>query len=145
VLKAQEARAAETWLERRLAEHGPFRTQEAGRLSGGAGGFQFECGAVAACRVDVVEAAAGRRLRVFKGAGEAELFRLPNAEAARFVYRGGGDVGPSWPPAGADRQALQSITLLQGEGANARVVLAARIRTEQPIDCQFDAVMQDCR
>jgi prepilin-type N-terminal cleavage/methylation domain-containing protein len=145
VLKAREVRAAEMWLERRLTEHAPYRAHEAGRFSGGATGFRFDCGAAAACAVDTVEATGGRRLRVSKGEGQAVTFRLPTAETTRFVYRGAGEVLPSWPPGASGRQALHSISLLQGEGVRERAVFEARIRAEQPLDCQFDPVMQDCR
>lgn len=146
VLKAQEVRAAQVWLERRLAEHAPFRAHEADRLSGDAAGFRFACGAAAACTVDVTQDTRGRRLRIFKGAGEAIAFRLPADDAAtRFVYRGAGETVTHWPPSSGARQALRSISLLQGEGAAERAVFQTRIHAEQPQDCQFDPVMQDCR
>jgi len=145
VMKAQEVRAAQAWLERRLAEHAPYRSHEPGRLSGGADGFRFDCAAAAPCAVEVAADARGRRLQVFKGEGETVSFRLPGEEATRFVYRGAGELATSWPPAAGPRQALRSISLLQGEGARERAVFETRIRAEQPLDCQFDAVMQDCR
>jgi len=145
VLKAQEVRAAQVWLERRLAEHAPFRAHEADQLSGDAAGFRFACGAAAACTVDVTQDALGRRLRIFKGAGRAIAYRLPADTATRFVYRGAGEPVTHWPPTGGARQALRSISLLQGEGASEQAVFQTRIYAEQPQDCQFDPVMQDCR
>lgn len=145
VLKAQEARAAEQWLERRFAEHGPFRSHQAQQFSGGADGFRFACGAAAPCDVRVVAGDDGPRLEVFRGIGATVAFRLPSDAPARFLYRGAGEAGATWPPADAARQALRSVSLLQGEAGHERVVFEVRVRTEQPADCQFDAVMQDCR
>lgn len=145
VLKAQEVRAAQAWLERRLAERAPYRSPEADRFSGGAEGFRFDCGAPEACAVSVAADARGRRLDIVRGAGPPASYRLPGAEPARFVYRGSGEVLTTWPPADGRRQALRSISLLQGEGAHEWAVFETRIRAEQPLDCAFDTVMQDCR
>lgn len=145
VLAAQSARAAETWLERRLADAAPFRAHQPERLSGDGEGFRFDCAEAQLCAADIVEGERGRRLTLFAGEGDPLTFRLSDKGAARFVYRGAGDLLAAWPPAGGARQALRSVALLQGEGAAQRVVFETRIRIEQPLDCQFDAILQDCR
>jgi prepilin-type N-terminal cleavage/methylation domain-containing protein len=145
VLKVQAPRAAQAWLERRLEEHGAYRTQETAAFSGSADGFRFACAAAAPCTLDLVDGPAGQRLRVFRGEGPPVLYRLPGAEAARFVYRGAGEDLPSWPPGDGTRQSLRAVALLQGEGTAERTVFQARLRTEQPLDCAFDPVIQDCR
>jgi prepilin-type N-terminal cleavage/methylation domain-containing protein len=145
VLTAQSARAAETWLERRLADAAPFRAHEPERLSGDAEGFRFDCARAQPCAAGIVDDDRGRRLRLFAGEGEPLTFRLADDAATRFVYRGAGDLLAAWPPTGGARQALSSVALLQGEGPAQRVVFETRIRIEQPLDCQFDAILQDCR
>jgi prepilin-type N-terminal cleavage/methylation domain-containing protein len=145
VLKAQEVRAAQAWLEGRLADHGPYRAHETGRLAGTAERLAFDCGAAANCVLSFEDHERGRRLKVFRGQGEPVSYRLPSRAPARFVYRGAGEVELAWPPAGGTRQALRSISLLQGESGREAAVFEARVWAEQPLDCAYDPVIQDCR
>lgn len=145
VRNAQATRAAQTWLERRFAERAPYRAADADRFSGSADSFHFDCGGPAPCDVEVKAGESGRSLTIFKGAGEPIVFRLPTAEPARFVYRGSGEGLSTWPPASGAHEALASVSLLQGEGVHQRALFEARIRLEQPLDCRFDTITQDCR
>jgi len=145
VLKAQEVRAAQAWLEGRLADHGPYRAHEAGRLAGTADTVAFDCGAAADCVLSFEYHERGRRLKVFRGQGEPVSYRLPTRGPTRFVYRGAGEIELAWPPVGGTRQALRSISLLQGEPGREAAVFEARVWTEQPLDCAYDPVIEDCR
>jgi hypothetical protein len=73
------------------------------------------------------------------------MLRLPADTPLRFVYRGVDGPILVWPPQSGQRQALRSVALVQGEGDGERVLFEAKIRLEQPLDCAFDPVMQDCR
>lgn len=145
VRQVQDARAAEMWLARRLSENAPFRAHAPEDLSGSATGFTFACAASGRCGMTIAEAGGRSRLSVVDGAGAPMTFRLPAADPTRFVYRGATASVGAWPPAGGAREALRSVALVQGDGPAARVVFETRLRVEQPLDCQFDAIMQDCR
>jgi len=144
VRDTQQTRTVETWLERRFAERAPFRSHEPDRFAGDADRFRFDCGGAEACEVQVQADAAGRRLEVTGGDSAVPTLRLSGDEAVRFVYRGAGTPIAAWPPQGA-REALRSVSLVQGAEGAEQVLFEARIRLEQPLDCQFDPVMQDCR
>lgn len=145
VLNIQQTREAEAWLERRLEAHGPFRAHEADRFVGAAGEVRFDCGSTASCTMRLSDEGDGPRLELFRGEGDPATFRLPSEQPARFVFRSGGEILTSWPPGGGARQALRGVSLLQGEAEDERVILSVRLYGEQPLDCAYDPVLQDCR
>lgn len=145
VLKTQDTRAAEAWLERRLSEHAPYRATDGDRFSGDAEGFRFDCGAAQRCSAELVTNEGRQTLRLSRGDGGQQTFQLPAREPARLVYFGAVAAQAAWPPAGGERESLRAISLLQGVGPDQRPVLAVRLRPEQPLDCQYDPVIKDCR
>lgn len=145
VADTQALRAAEVRVQRLMELRGPFRSHEPASFAGGPEGFEFDCGEAQPCRVALSESPKGLVLELGEGGEEVRRVRLRFEGAAEFVYRGAETQGPAWPPNSADRQALRSVALMRGEGAAAIPVLEARAWTEQPADCAFDVVLQDCR
>jgi len=145
VADTQALRAAQSKLDRMLEGQGPFRSVEASTFSGDEQAFQFACAGGQVCGAALVKGVGGQRLRLRSGDGSATLLALPGLEAARFRYQGWVSQGASWPPAGSERQALRSISLVRNSQASETPILTARTWVEQPADCAFDVVLQDCR
>lgn len=156
-LQADDARSVADLNAVRLAQggvtgvlrgEGPFRSRDAAGLKGDAGGFRFPCGDAAACDVRLVEDGAGRQLVQVAGAkGPPRRFRIPGTGPLAFSYVGAQGPSPAWPPGGSARQALRAVVLRRLHPVpNAQPdVFEVRIWREQPADCAFDVILQDCR
>lgn len=142
------ARVAHGGVMNVLDGEGPFRSRDAAGFKGDAGGFHFPCGDGATCDVRLAQDGAGcPRLDVTDAKAVQRRFRIPGAGPLAFSYVG--TLGPSaaWPPEDLERQALRAVTLRRatsGPGAQPDV-FEARVWREQPADCAFDVLIQDCR
>lgn len=137
-------RAGQVALDRLLEGHGPFRSHEPEALSGDAAGFRLACGEPAPCSVQVDQAADGLRLRIRRAAGE-RMLRLRAPGPGRFVYEGREAGLGAWPPEPGARQALRSVSLVRGQAGAEETLLISRVWREQPVACEFDVLLQDCR
>lgn len=143
VAQQSRARAIGEQIEALLALRAPFGAHEPDRLSGDRQGFSFQCGEGAPCRVALAEG--GEELRIEGPRGAAKEISIPGKGNLAFLYQGARSAGPSWPTGDLVRQPLSSISLVREEGGDEQVLFVARIEAEQPAECQFDPVMQDCR
>jgi hypothetical protein len=134
-------RRVQASFDRLLDGQGPFRSHEPQRFTGGPAAFDFECGADAPCAARLASEDAKLVLHLDAGSGDVGL-PLQRSGTAQFRYEGSLGVSDVWPPAMPERQALRSITVVGPDGA---VLAQARVWREQPADCAFDPVMQDCR
>ena len=131
-----------------LSGEGPFRSRDTAGLQGDTSGFRFPCGDSATCDVRLVEDGVGRPLvQVVNAKSRPRRFRIPGTGPLAFSYVG--TLGPSavWPPGGSARQALRAVGLRRSHPApNTQPDLfEVRIWREQPADCAFDVILQDCR
>ena len=141
----QALRLAQVTTERLLNRSAPYRAHLAEDFSGDAGRLRFRCGP-AECAVAIQETASGLALRIADGSGEPREVRLRQEGPARFVYHGRSGTADQWPPSDAvGRQELRSVSLVRTGDASAVPLIEARIWAEQPVECQFDPVLQDCR
>lgn len=137
-------RAAEAALSRELESGGPFHAHKPEQLSGDPALLQFDCGQAALCEAALVVAPDGLQLQL-NHAGELRSLPLPGAVAAQFVYHGSQGANATWPPAAAGRQVLRAVSVSPVGGDSSTSLLTSRIWREQPLACEFDPVMQDCR
>lgn len=137
-------RAAEAALSRELEARGPFHAHKPEQLSGDPTRFQFDCGLAALCEAVLVSAADGLKLQL-SHAGELRTLPLPGAVAAQFVYHGAQGASATWPPTAAGRQVLRAVSVSPVGGSSSTSLLTSRVWREQPLACEFDPVMQDCR
>lgn len=139
-----DRRAAQTALSRELETLGPFRAHEPQKFSGDAGKFSFDCGQATPCEALLVSQPEGLELELRRG-GEPRVLPLRGARAAKFVYHGA--LGPSlvWPPTTPKRQTLRAVAVTPDGVGQTADLLIARVWREQPLVCEFDPVMQDCR
>lgn len=140
-VETQGLRRAQAALDRFFEGQGPFGAHQPERFAGDVDSFTFECGATALCAAELSAAGEGARLRL-AGASGATTYALRSPAPARFVYEGARDVGQVWPPAGQGRQTLRGIAVV---GATGAVLLKTRLWLEQPVACDFDSILQDCR
>lgn len=139
--EAVALRTAEGELTRLVVEKGPFRSDAAVGFQGDAQGFSFPCEA-RRCGARLQDG----KLHVEPATGASIAAPLPKGEGLKFDYVGSLGVTPRWPPnppsPASPAQVLQSIVLTDGK---ARPLAMARVWAEQPFDCEFDGVIQDCR
>lgn len=133
-------RAVDQALTRWLAQDG------ATTLQGDATGLSFSC--VAATCAASLQAEGRRMLLVLRnGSGRAQRLRLSDP-AMRFSYRDARGVVDAWPsaetsPSNRGDQPPRAVLLAKpGAGAPLAVV---PISPREPRDCQFDAIIGDCR
>jgi hypothetical protein len=143
--EVQSVRAAQAALDRLFSPQGPFRSDKPGEFTGGPTGFSVACGEPQPCTASLVGTASGTQLRVDDGRSGLRRFGLPNAQAARFVYRSGSENLASWPPVQGARQVLASVAVMAGDPQSLRPILDVRISRLEPGNCAFDVVLQDCR
>lgn len=136
-------RAATAELSRLLRDRGPFRSDAADGLAGAADRLDFDCGAGrCAARLEP------GRLVVTDGEGTARTVRLPGSPALRFAYVGSSGPADRWPPPALPPpsppwQVLKAVVVETAAGR--RPVFVGRLAVQQTFDCEFDAVIQDCR
>lgn len=145
VTEAVSLRRAGDELGRMLSEQGPFRSDAADGegLAGDADELAFPCGE-GRCAARV----APGRMQVTDAAGVTRVLRLPGVAAPRFAYVGSTSAAASWPtpvpPPPAPRwQTLQAVVV--EESATGRPLFVGRLAVQQTFDCEFDAIIQDCR
>ena len=141
IAQANALRAGEVGLERALQAGGAYRARDPASFRGDAKGFNFECRA-GGCRVDLAETRSGLALSLTEGARVRSL-PLRTAGPAHFVYQGVEATG-AWPPSGDAKPPLRAVLLVRDDGQDTPI-LAAKVWRDQPADCAFDVVMQDCR
>lgn len=142
VVDTQALRRAQAALDRSFDAHGAYGAHQPERFTGDADSFAFDCGAAALCEAELSLGGEGARLRLTGADSGAKTYPLHAPGPARFVYEGMRTSGPAWPPGGAQREALRTITVVGVTGA---VLLKTRLWLEQPAVCDFDAILQDCR
>jgi hypothetical protein len=138
-------RGTETGLTRLLEGQGPFTTTAPKGFSGSATRFTFACGGAATCGAALVQAANGAELSLTTADGRTRITPLPGVRGARFAYIDALGVGSVWPAPGPQQRTLRTIALTQTTLNGEAPVLTARLWVEQPADCAFDPVSQDCR
>lgn len=141
VADLQASRQAESLLSDALQRGAPFRSADAGSLVGDANSMVFACGEAEPCRAGLRTGAKGLSLHLETAERTRDL-PLRQAGPAHFQYGGVESIGELWPPVGFGRQALQGVSLNRADGAP---ILSVRLWVEQPEQCVFDTVIQDCR
>jgi len=140
--RAQAARDAQVTLEQVLSAQGAVRSVDPERLTGDGAGFQFACDQAAPCRVSLVDDPAGVGVTLETPGAASRRFALRQPGPAKLSYQGSLGASAVWPPTGPQRQVLRAISLVSENG---RALLGVRLWAEQPADCAFDVVLQDCR
>jgi len=140
LLAAEAPAAAQAQLQRMLDGQGPFPAHVAGRFTGEATRFRFDCGEAEPCAAVLEDATSGQVLRLTTGGRTRDV--ALRRTGLRFRYRGAAEVLDGWPPAAPGRQALRSLALAAPGGM---AVVEARVWTEQPMACAYDPILQDCR
>lgn len=141
---ARALRAGQAILDQSLSGEGPFRAHEPAAFTGDGSGFRFACGEPQPCEVALETAASGLALHLRRASGERRL-PLRIQAPGRFVYRGREGDNDAWPPSKPGRDALRAVILVTGAPPAESVAIAARVWREQPVACEFDALLQDCR
>ncbi len=88
---------------------------------------------------------ADTRLVVAGRGGVNDTVLLRGLTGARFAYldRAGSEV--AWPPAADERRSLRAVTLAATSAHGPIAIAAERLWIEQPPDCAFDPILEDCR
>jgi hypothetical protein len=136
-------RRAQSSFERLVEGWGPFRSDHPENLTGDPTGFRFACGQSSPCAAGLDDRGGKLFLTLDDGHGGVQALPLDRAGPAEFTYRGSEDVSGAWPPSAGGLQVIRTISL-DAPGAP-EPILVARLWREQPADCAFDSVMQDCR
>jgi len=127
-------------LDQLLAQAGPFNNRVSG-LEGGRSRFTVPCEA-APCGARLDTDAKGVRLVIYRG-GQADRTVKLATQRARFAYFGSLTSGEVWPQVTDERQRLRSVGVID-ETAGMPLAVAT-LWIEQPAQCAFDVVAQDCR
>jgi type II secretory pathway pseudopilin PulG len=135
---------AQAALEGVFAGSGPFPSNHPELFSGDSAGFQFQCAGGQSCSARLSQSHGDNTLEVRNGIG-ARDFRLPAGDPPRFLYVSAQGPSDAWPPAGDQRQTLRSVALLGGPSGAQGPLIQKRFWREEPAECQFDVVLQDCR
>jgi Tfp pilus assembly protein PilV len=138
-------RGTETGLTRLLDGQGPFTTTAPNGFSGSATRFTFACGAAATCGAALVQAAGGAQLSLTTADGSTRTALLPGVRGARFAYADALGSEGGWPVSDPQPRTLRTIALMQATLGGETPVATVRLWVEQPTDCAFDPVSQDCR
>jgi prepilin-type N-terminal cleavage/methylation domain-containing protein len=141
VAHTQALRAAQAGLDRLFERRGPFRSTDGQRFVGSDVRLEFDCGRPSRCVAQLVQGTAGPALRIEDGA--PRTYALRTVGAAHFVYQGALDASPSWPPERLDRQPLRAVSVVRDGSGD--TLVKSRLWVEEPVRCEFDVVMQDCR
>lgn len=138
-------RAVHEGLDALLDGQGPFIAPSEQPLSGSSTGFRFDCGpAHADCRAWLVPSSRGLALHV-NALGIERSYPLPSVRSAQFVYTGTRTVGPIWPPGLQGREPLKAVGILAQTANGPLPIVSVPIWVDQPISCDFDAILKDCR
>ncbi len=140
----QAVRTAQTEIEHILLRHGAYRAQDAAKFTGATDQFTFDCGGAEPCQVALEDEAKGLAVLVRRQGGVVDRAELGKVGPARFLYQGSKGQSATWPPGGTDRQALKSIVLVR-DADDQKPLFVAQAWLEQPLQCDFDVILQDCR
>lgn len=143
VSETSDRRRAQAAVDRLLEHLGPFRSHEPQRFEGTAQHFTFDCRQPTPCRIAWIETRRGLELEIRSHGGETRT-PLHAQPPARFVYDSGLGLTSSWPPTGPERTRLRSVELVS-IGRPDGPLLKSRLWVEQPVACEFDTVLGDCR
>lgn len=142
VIAQNEARQrAQAALDALFAGQGPFGSHQPQRFDGNASALTFDCQAAAPCGAQLDVRPQGLALILRAESGEV-TYPLPGA-GGRFVYEGRRGVSATWPPQSSERQALRAVSLETTDAG--RTLLRSPVWLEQPVNCAFDPVLEDCR
>jgi type II secretory pathway pseudopilin PulG len=133
-------------LARLLDGQGPFRSDRAG-FEGGRDHFEFACGQ-GQCSAKLSDDGADSSLSLTEESGQTSRVVLARASGAAFTYQGATTSGGSWPPPNATQarpEALRGVAIVRVSKSGDATLAQARFWTEQPADCAFDPISQDCR
>jgi len=121
----------------------PISSEPERRFSGTEQQLQFACGASQDCRAEIASQAGRDRLQIFDGR-EQHSFALPGPATYAFAYIGD-ESQPRWPPVGRSEGRLRAVALRANVAGDTRPVLVVKLWRDEPADCVFDVVGQDCR
>lgn len=130
---------------RLLNENAPILSAADGALAGDRRGFSIACGEQELCRAEILTEGDQEMVRLTQGSLPVTEAKLTRNGGARFVYTSPIGSFEAWPPNDPMSQSLQSISLIEGDGADPSPVVQARIWVEQPVNCAFDPIGQSCR
>jgi hypothetical protein len=142
---ANAIRTARRSLGQLLARGGPFRSDRPEDFHGASDGFDFSCGAVrCSAHID------GAQILIANADGTTSVVTLPANAKLQLVYSGSFGVSDVWPPPMAPPpapqwQALQSVTIADARTGQASPVAVVHLWAQQAANCDFDAIIQDCR
>ncbi len=128
-----------------LDDQGPFVAPGDQPFRGSSSGFRFDCGAAHGdCRAWLTQAGGGMALHI-DALGVERSLALPSARSAKFVYTGSRTIGPVWPPEDKGREPLKAIGILAQSADGSLPIANVPIWIDQPISCDFDPILRDCR
>jgi hypothetical protein len=131
-------------LSRLLADTGPFASDTDG-FRGDAQALDFACGPAARCSAHLSDTGGAPRLILDFG-GKTRTVALPAGAPLAFAYESADGRGDAWPPRAAPKRlTLRAVTLSRLSPQGADLITRARIWSEQPADCLYDMIVQDCR
>jgi len=139
----QALRDARTHLELLLSRAAAIRVRDAGHFTGESAGFHFPCGASADCSAQLRDGREGLTLVLDDGAPRSLALRRTGP--AHFLYQGRLSESAAWPPADLPPDNLRAISIVTTASGPANPVVVARIWPEQPAQCAFDVISQDCQ
>ncbi len=142
--QTQTSRLAQATLGRVLGRNAPYRSQEEAHFSGDSQSLRIDCGEAHDCVAAITRDAIGANLSL-NADGMQRTWRLPATGRTHFLYSGALDIGEAWPPAAGRPQALRSLAVVDEAAAGAVTLVKTRVWAEEPANCDFDAVRQDCR
>src|SRR5207244_1799430 len=122
---------------------GPFRTNDKPGLSGGSSQLAFACAGGSRCGVKLTADGAKVRLELHGDGGRRDAVRLPGA--VRLAYVDAEGVAASWPPTTEIVRRLGSVALVVGPDASPSPLAMVRLWRDEPLDCEFDPILEDCR
>jgi hypothetical protein len=145
VAHAAAIRTTSVKLDQMLANQGPFRSDHPEAFNGDGTGFKFPCGA-GLCGARVQDATVVVNLEN----GVSQSIPFPAGAKPRFLYGGSQDTTEAWPPPppppdAPPWQTLQFVTVRDTRSGRAAPVVVSRVWVQQRADCDFDAIIQDCR
>lgn len=143
VAEADTVRTVSAELAGLVRGRGPFRSDVGEAFAGDERGFSFPCGA-GQCVAQLTDTG----LRLSQPNQAPRVVALSRPAELRFRYQGSWSQAAAWPPAtplppAPQWQVLRTI-LLAHQGSD-EAVTAVHIAEEQPADCEYDGILQDCR
>jgi len=145
VVRAGSIRAASLRLDQLFADEGPFRSDQPANFQGDGAAFSFTCG-TSRCGARLQDAS----LVVTRQDGSSQSVPLPADAKPKFLYGGSQQTTENWPPPPLPSPAppwetLQFVTLGDAKSGQAAPLVVSRLWVQQPANCDYDAIIQDCR